>query len=171
MHSKRGVANLPLHGGHAPRWLFDRMVKLAGGIVDVILYEYDADEFLRRISDPHWFQAFSCVIGFDWHSFFRQPQLLRGKVVYFGSRQRQIIKGRILFMFDLVPFTEFFLCHQLGAIEKSGLLPEEFDRPARLLQQIFKPDSSNGLYSRKPENKETQRRKMFLSYSDCRHLN
>ncbi|MEN6290544.1 MAG: DUF763 domain-containing protein [Methanobacterium sp.] len=68
MHAKRGVANLPLHGGHAPRWLFDRMVKLAGGITDVILYEYGADEFLRRISDPHWFQAFSCVIGFDWHS-------------------------------------------------------------------------------------------------------
>ncbi|MBI5680116.1 MAG: DUF763 domain-containing protein [Methanobacterium sp.] len=68
MHTKRGVANLPLHGGHAPRWLFNRMVKLAGGILDVILYEYDSDEFLRRISDPHWFQALSCVIGFDWHS-------------------------------------------------------------------------------------------------------
>ena len=63
-----GVANLPLHGGHAPRWLFNRMVKLTEGILDVILYEYDADEFLRRISDPHWFQALSCVIGFDWHS-------------------------------------------------------------------------------------------------------
>lgn len=68
MHTKRGVANLPLHGGHAPRWLFSRMVKLSRGILDVILYEYDSDEFLRRISDPHWFQAFSCVIGFDWHS-------------------------------------------------------------------------------------------------------
>ncbi len=68
MHTKRGVANLPLHGGHAPRWLFSRMVKLSKGILDVILYEYDSDEFLRRISDPHWFQAFSCVIGFDWHS-------------------------------------------------------------------------------------------------------
>ncbi|WP_414468359.1 DUF763 domain-containing protein [Methanobacterium sp. ACI-7] len=63
-----GVANLPLHGGHAPRWLFNRMVKLTRGILDVILYEYDIDEFLRRISDPHWFQALSCVIGFDWHS-------------------------------------------------------------------------------------------------------
>ncbi|MGF7118576.1 DUF763 domain-containing protein [Methanobacterium oryzae] len=68
MQAKRGVANLPLHGGHAPRWLFSRMVKLSKGILNVILYEYDSDEFLRRISDPHWFQAFSCVIGFDWHS-------------------------------------------------------------------------------------------------------
>jgi len=68
MNSKRGVANLPLHGGKAPKWLFNRMVKLTAGVVDVMLYEHDSDEFLRRISDPHWFQAFSCVLGFDWHS-------------------------------------------------------------------------------------------------------
>lgn len=68
MYSKRSVANLPLHGGRAPRWLFKRMVKLTSGIVDVMLYEYDSNEFLRRISDPYWFQAFSCVLGFDWHS-------------------------------------------------------------------------------------------------------
>jgi hypothetical protein len=68
MNSRRGVVNLPLHGGKAPKWLFNRMVKLTAGVVDVILYEYDSDEFLRRISDPHWFQAFSCVLGFDWHS-------------------------------------------------------------------------------------------------------
>lgn len=23
---------------------------------------------LRRVSDPHWFQAFGCVLGYDWHS-------------------------------------------------------------------------------------------------------
>ncbi len=65
---QRTVANLPLHGGKAPKWLFHRMVKLTEGIVDVMLYEYDANEFLRRISNPYWFQAFSCVLGFDWHS-------------------------------------------------------------------------------------------------------
>ena len=27
---KRGFANLPLHGGKAPRWLFARMKKMAG---------------------------------------------------------------------------------------------------------------------------------------------
>jgi Uncharacterized conserved protein len=68
MQSRRGVANLPLHGGHAPKWLFHRMVKLTKGIVEVMLYEYGSEEFLRRISDPYWFQALSCVIGFDWHS-------------------------------------------------------------------------------------------------------
>jgi hypothetical protein len=68
MPGKRGTANLPLHGGRAPRWLFKRMVKLAGGITEAVVYEYGPSEFLRRISDPYWFQAFSCVLGFDWHS-------------------------------------------------------------------------------------------------------
>jgi uncharacterized protein len=44
------------------------MVKLAGGITEAVIYEYGPSEFLRRISDPYWFQAFSCVLGFDWHS-------------------------------------------------------------------------------------------------------
>lgn len=65
---RTGTANLPLHGGKAPRWLFNRMVKLAGAITEVIVCEYSQDEFLRRISNPCWFQAFSCVLGFDWHS-------------------------------------------------------------------------------------------------------
>jgi hypothetical protein len=65
---KTGVANLPLHGGKAPPWLFKRMKLLAGALVDTIVYEYSQDEFLRRISDPYWFQALSCVLGFDWHS-------------------------------------------------------------------------------------------------------
>ncbi|MCE5215120.1 MAG: DUF763 domain-containing protein [Methanobacterium sp.] len=68
MQSRRGVVNLPLHGGHAPKWLFQRMVKLTRSVTDTIIYEYDTNEFLRRISDPYWFQALSCVIGFDWHS-------------------------------------------------------------------------------------------------------
>jgi len=65
---KTGVANLPLHPGKAPRWLFKRMVQLSKGIIEVISYEYGTDEFLQRISDPFWFQALSCVLGFDWHS-------------------------------------------------------------------------------------------------------
>lgn len=68
MSSHRKVVNLPLHGGHAPKWLFHRMVKLTRGITETLLYEYDSAEFLRRVSDPYWFQALSCVIGFDWHS-------------------------------------------------------------------------------------------------------
>jgi hypothetical protein len=65
---KTGTANLPLHGGSAPPWLFKRMRLLAGEIVEALVYEYGSEEFLRRIAHPHWFQAFSCVLGFDWHS-------------------------------------------------------------------------------------------------------
>ena len=65
---KTGVAHLPLHGGKAPRWLFKRMVGLSKGIIDVITIEYGKKEFIKRISDPFWFQALSCVLGYDWHS-------------------------------------------------------------------------------------------------------
>ncbi|MBO7718725.1 MAG: DUF763 domain-containing protein [Methanosphaera sp.] len=65
---RKGYVNLPLHTDHTPRWLWHRMVKLSGAITEVILEEYGHEEFLNRISNPYWFQAFSCVIGFDWHS-------------------------------------------------------------------------------------------------------
>ena len=60
--------NLPLHGGHAPPYLIKRMIKLSYTISKVIIDEYGPHEFLRRLSDPLWFQAFGCVLGFDWHS-------------------------------------------------------------------------------------------------------
>ena len=60
--------NLPLHGGHAPSYLIRRMVKLSYAISKVIVDEYGQQEFLRRLADPLWFQAFGCVLGFDWHS-------------------------------------------------------------------------------------------------------
>jgi len=62
------MANLPLHGHHCPRWLFDRMVRLSTAIVEVVVEEYGPDEILRRMSDPFWFQSLGCVVGFDWHS-------------------------------------------------------------------------------------------------------
>jgi len=65
---KTGTANLPLHYGRAPRWLFRRMTHLAREITLVILEEFDATEILRRLSDPFWFQSLGCVLGFDWHS-------------------------------------------------------------------------------------------------------
>jgi uncharacterized protein len=44
------------------------MVKLAREISVHIVSEFGAEEMLRRLSDPFWFQAFGCVLGFDWHS-------------------------------------------------------------------------------------------------------
>ncbi len=65
---KRRLAQLPLHSGKAPPWLFQRMTKLAGAITMAIVEEFGPDEMLRRLADPWWFQAFGCVLGFDWHS-------------------------------------------------------------------------------------------------------
>jgi len=65
---KRAVTTLPLHYGKAPRWLFDKMKRLSAAVVSIILLEFGPREVLRRLSDPIWFQAFGCVVGFDWHS-------------------------------------------------------------------------------------------------------
>jgi len=65
---RRSVANLPLHGGQAPRWLFQRMERLAGSIIELIVLDFGPAEMLQRLADPHWFQAFGSVLGFDWHS-------------------------------------------------------------------------------------------------------
>ncbi len=44
------------------------MIRLSEAISKVIVDEYGQQEFLKRLSDPLWFQAFGCVLGFDWHS-------------------------------------------------------------------------------------------------------
>ncbi len=36
--------------------------------MEIIIMEFGPEEFLARISDPLWFQAMGCVVGFDWHS-------------------------------------------------------------------------------------------------------
>ena len=65
---RTGVANLPLHYGKVPPWLFGRMSQLAREVTIVIVDEFGPEEMLRRLSDPYWFQAFGCVAGYDWHS-------------------------------------------------------------------------------------------------------
>ncbi len=65
---RTGVANLPLHGGKAPSWLTVRMRKLAKEIAGIMIEEQGTDKFLARLSDPYWFQAFGCVLAYDWHS-------------------------------------------------------------------------------------------------------
>jgi len=68
MPQRTGSATLPLHTGRAPAWLFGRMARLAPEIVEAIVLAHGRSAFLERLSDPHWFQAFGCVLGFDWHS-------------------------------------------------------------------------------------------------------
>ena len=65
---RSGHADLPLHGGRVPAWLAERMTRLGTQIAESILYHYGTSEFLTRLSDPFWFQAFGSVMGMDWHS-------------------------------------------------------------------------------------------------------
>jgi hypothetical protein len=44
------------------------MTELGAAISEHILLEYGPEEFLTRLSDPFWFQAFGAVMGMDWHS-------------------------------------------------------------------------------------------------------
>jgi hypothetical protein len=68
MLKRSGTADLPLHYGHVPRWLAQRMTRLGGAIIEAIIIEYGKREVLKRISDPFWFQSLGCVMGMDWHS-------------------------------------------------------------------------------------------------------
>jgi uncharacterized protein len=68
MTRRAGSADLPLHGGHVPRWLADRMTRLAAVMSEAIVHHYERDELLRRLADPFWFQSFGAVMGMDWHS-------------------------------------------------------------------------------------------------------
>jgi hypothetical protein len=68
MARRTGTATLPLHTGRAPRWLFQRMTELARELTEALVIEHGATTFLERLADPFWFQAFGCVLGFDWHS-------------------------------------------------------------------------------------------------------
>src|SRR5512144_1650358 len=44
------------------------MVRLSREIIIYMSSEFGSRAILRRLSDPFWFQAFGCVLGFDWHS-------------------------------------------------------------------------------------------------------
>ncbi|MDR2228277.1 MAG: DUF763 domain-containing protein [Flavobacteriaceae bacterium] len=65
---RSGTADLPLHYGKVPAWLYERMSALGLSIVEVILADYGKEEVVRRLSDPFWFQSFGAVLGMDWHS-------------------------------------------------------------------------------------------------------
>lgn len=63
-----GVAELPLHDGHVPRYLMERMKRLGSLIARFVVEEFGPEELVRRLADPLWFQAFNNVIGMDWDS-------------------------------------------------------------------------------------------------------
>jgi len=65
---RSGTADMPLHYGHVPKWLSERMSRLGLAITEAIIAEYGTGEVLRRLSDPFWFQSLGAVMGMDWHS-------------------------------------------------------------------------------------------------------
>lgn len=65
---RRGIATFTLDTGRCPRWLFERMVRLGREMTRVLVEEYGPDEFVRRISDPVWFQSLGTVLAFDWNA-------------------------------------------------------------------------------------------------------
>ncbi len=65
---RSGSADLPLHGGHVPMWLADRMAKLGLAIVETLAMEFSTAEVINKLANPFWFQSFGAVMGMDWHS-------------------------------------------------------------------------------------------------------
>ncbi|TWR31473.1 DUF763 domain-containing protein [Mucilaginibacter pallidiroseus] len=65
---RSGSADMPLHHGHVPLWLAERMGKLGIAVIENIVLDYGKDEVLRRLSNPFWFQSLGAVMGMDWHS-------------------------------------------------------------------------------------------------------
>lgn len=65
---KRGIATFGLDWGKCPRWLFEKMVRLSSYLIEAICLEFGPEEFIKRISDPVWFQSFGNVLAFDWNS-------------------------------------------------------------------------------------------------------
>lgn len=51
-----------------PGWLASRMAELGAAIAEVVVVTEGRRGFLRRLSDPFWFQAFGAAMGMDWHS-------------------------------------------------------------------------------------------------------
>jgi hypothetical protein len=63
-----GVADLPLHYGHVPPWIYDIMKRMARAIVRLVVQEMGTTKLLERLSNPLWFQALNNAIGMDWDS-------------------------------------------------------------------------------------------------------
>jgi hypothetical protein len=49
MAGRTGSALLPLHGGHVPGWLADRMTRLGAAMSQAIVHHYGRHELLRRV--------------------------------------------------------------------------------------------------------------------------
>ena len=60
-----GDVELKLASGPVPH--YKEIVLLTKAIVQVLEYEFGTKEVIRRFSDPLWFNAYACLVGFEWN--------------------------------------------------------------------------------------------------------
>jgi len=60
-----GDVELKLASGPVPH--YKEIVALTRAIVQVLEYEFGTREVIRRFSDPLWFNAYACLVGFEWN--------------------------------------------------------------------------------------------------------
>jgi hypothetical protein len=66
--TSRKTASLTMRRATTSASVPKRMIDMSGAIASHIVREHGPIELLHRLSDPFWFQAFGCVLGFDWHA-------------------------------------------------------------------------------------------------------
>ena len=135
---KVGSAISPLHGGHCPPWLFEKMTQLSAAIVEAIIVEFGPDEILRRFSDPVWFQAFGGVIGFDWHSSGLTTVGLGALKTGLAPRQKEL--G--LFIVGGKGKAAQQTPHEIDALGESAALSQELNRLKDTSRLVAKVDSA-----------------------------
>lgn len=129
---RSGTADLPLHYGKVPAWLYERMSALGLSIVEVILTDYGKEEVVRRLSDPFWFQSFGAVLGMDWHSSGITTSVMRAlkRAINPNSQSLGIFicggKGK----YSRIPLQEL-----LYIADKTGLNGAELVKPVNYLQK------------------------------------
>ena len=130
---RSGTADLPLHGGRVPQWLANRMTELGTAIAEHIVISYGRSEFLTRLSDPFWFQAFGCVMGMDWHSSGITTSVLgalkRGLNSRFNDLGIMVCGGRGRHSTQTPDELRAFC-------DRTGLQGEKFSRTSRLTARI-----------------------------------
>ena len=128
---EKGIATFTLDYGKCPKWLFDRMVKLGREITEIVVEEYGPDEFIKRISDPVWFQSLGTVLAFDWNA--------SGLTTILTAALKEAIRGdeRNLGV---------FICGGKG--KTSRRTPEEIERWGAALS-LPAPDINNLVYNSK----------------------
>jgi len=109
------------------------MVKLSRAILETMVSESGPEEVLRRLSDPFWFQALGCVLGFDWHS--------SGLTTTTCGALKESIKG-------IQPSIGLYICGGKGAVsrktpdeiiescETEGMAPEPLVYASRMSAKV-----------------------------------